>query len=71
MAMLAINNRDAASTSISPFFMIHGYNVDLLNLIDSKESLKTIGKSLIAREKAFVARLQEVIEVAQAVMASA
>ncbi len=27
-AELAINNRNAALTGISPFFMTHGYNVD-------------------------------------------
>lgn len=71
MAMLAVNNRDAASTGISPFFMTHGYNVDLLNLIDSKEPLRTTGKSPIARREAFIARLREATEVAQAAMASA
>jgi hypothetical protein len=27
-AELAINNRNATSTGVSPFFMMHGYNVD-------------------------------------------
>ena len=29
---LTINNQNAASTNISPFFMMHGYNVDLIQI---------------------------------------
>ena len=36
-AELAINNRNAASTGISPFFMTHGYNVDLIQIDEQLE----------------------------------
>ena len=32
LAELAINNQNAASMNISPFFMMHGYNVDLIQI---------------------------------------
>ena len=31
-AELAINNREAVSTRISPFFLTYGYNVNILEL---------------------------------------
>jgi hypothetical protein len=74
MAMLAFRNRDATSTGISSFFASHGYHVDLLSAPadDSEEEpLRTEGQSPIARGEAFVARLREATESAQAAMASA
>ena len=38
-AELAINNHDATATGTSPFFIIHGYYV---NLVYIKEDLRTI-----------------------------
>ena len=32
MAQLSINNREAASTGVSPFFLTHGYNMDVVQL---------------------------------------
>ena len=32
MVQLAINSRDAASTSISLFFLDHGYDLELLDI---------------------------------------
>lgn len=72
--MLAINNRDATSTGISPFFASHGYHVDLVDLADDKEReepLRTEGQSPVAKGEAFVARLREATAYAQAAMASA
>jgi hypothetical protein len=70
LAQLAINNREATSTGLSPFFATHGYHIDLLATIDEEE-LRTEGQSPIARGEAFVARLREATEFAQAAMASA
>jgi transposase InsO family protein len=70
-AMLAINNRNATSTGISPFFLTHGYDVDLLGLAGRREELRTTGNSPVARGEAFVAKLKEAVEVAQAAMATA
>ena len=71
VAMLAINNRNATSTGISPFFLTHGYDVDLLDLAKGQEELRTTGNSPVARGEAFVAKLKEAVEVAQAAMATA
>lgn len=71
IAMLAINNRDATSTNTSPFFMTHGYSVNILDLIEPAELLRARGRSPIAAGEAFVAKLREATEVAQAMMASA
>ncbi len=62
--MLAINNRNATSTGISPFFLTHSYDVDLLDLTRGQEELHTTRNSLIARREAFVAKLKEAVEVA-------
>ena len=71
VAMLAINNRNATSTGISPFFLTHGYDVDLLDLAKGEEELRTSGGSPVARGEAFVAKLKEAVQVAQAAMATA
>lgn len=71
VANLAIRNRDATATGISPFFASHGYDVDLLGLTETDEPLRITGRSPIARGEAFVARLREATEVAQAAMATA
>jgi len=71
VAMLAINNRNATSTGISPFFLTHGYDVDLLDLARGREDLRTTGRSPVARGEAFVAKLKEAVQVAQAAMATA
>src|SRR5947209_5320574 len=72
--MLAINNRDATSIGISPFFATHGYHIDLLSTVadtEGEQPLRTEGQSPVARGEAFVARLKEATELAQAAMASA
>ena len=70
-AILAINNQQATSTGLSPFFTTHGYNVDLLGLNRGTDNLRTSKESPIARGEAFVARLRETTEFAQAAMAAA
>jgi hypothetical protein len=69
--MLAINNRNVMSTGISPFFLTYGYDVDLLDLAKGQEELRTSGGSLVARGEAFVAKLKEAVQVAQAAIATA
>jgi hypothetical protein len=59
--MLAINNRNATSTGISPFFLIYGYDIDLLDLAKGQEELRTTGNSLVARGEAFIAKLKEAV----------
>ena len=69
--MLAINNRNTTSTGISPFFLTHSYDVDLLDLARGQEELRTTRNSLVACREAFVAKLKEAVEVAQAAIATA
>lgn len=63
IAMLALNNRTATSTGLSPFFAAHGYHVDTISIT---EPLRESSESPIARGEAFVARLHEANEWAQA-----
>jgi hypothetical protein len=67
-AMVAMNNRTATSTGLSPFFFTHGYHVDA---VDINEPLRSEGKSPIATAEAMVKRVREATEWAQAAMASA
>ena len=69
-AMLAINNRPASSTEMSPFFATHRYNIDPIQI---KERLRAdlSSKSPIERGEAFVSRLQEASDIAQACIAQA
>lgn len=64
VAAVAINNRDAASTGVSPFFFTHGYHVDPINA----ESERTGKESSGPREagEALVDRLRSATEWAQA-----
>jgi len=61
--MLAINNRNVTSIGISPFFLIYGYDVDLLDLAKGQEELCTTGNSPVACREAFVAKLKEAVQV--------
>ena len=67
---VAINNRDAASTGISPFFFTHGYHVDPIGLDESNQLQETLTRPELAGET-FVNRLQEATDWAQAAIASA
>ncbi len=69
--MLAINNRNVTSIGISLFFLIYSYDVDLLDLARGQEELRTIRNSLVAYREAFIAKLKEAVEVAQAAIATA
>jgi hypothetical protein len=68
VAMLAINNRTATSTGLSPFFATHGYHVDPIR---TEEPLRQSGLTPVERGEAFVARLREASEWAQAAIATA
>ncbi|OWT42480.1 hypothetical protein VFPPC_18451 [Pochonia chlamydosporia 170] len=68
IAQLAINNKNAASTGISPFFMTHGYTVDP---IQTDEPLRDGNKSPVEKGEGIVKKLQEAWEYAQAAMAHA
>lgn len=67
---VAINNRDAASTGISPFFFTHGYHIDPIG-IDEAGQLQDALTSPEKAGEAFVNRLREATDWAQAAIASA
>jgi hypothetical protein len=69
-AMLAINNRDAASTGVSPFFLDHGYNMEPLDLLEEPRGNEN-GKTSRQRADAIVTKLKGALELAQAAMATA
>lgn len=67
---MAINNRDASTTGLSPFFFTHGYHVDPISLDDAG----TFQEALLPPERAgetFVKRLRDATEWAQAAIATA
>ena len=66
---MAINNREAASTGLSPFFFTHGYHVEPV-AIDEQSLTASQGTGKEAGEL-FVRRLQEAQEWAQAAVAAA
>lgn len=70
MAELALNNRDAASTGVSPFFLSHGFHARVLDVCDDlRQSYEK--RSPIQQGEAIVAKLQKASEWAQASMAIA
>jgi hypothetical protein len=71
-AELAINNRNAASTGISPFFMIHGYNVDPIQIDEELEERNESARlSPIARGEQVVKKLIDARNWAEAAIAVA
>lgn len=72
VAELAINQRDAASTGVSPFFLMHGYHVDPLQLFEQPVVRNDLTrKSPAQKADEIVHKLQEAREYAQSAMASA
>jgi hypothetical protein len=65
---MTINNRDAASTGLAPFFVTHGYHVEPVCLVVDKP---LAGSSNKAAAEAYVARLEEATDWAQAAIAAA
>jgi len=69
-AEVAINDRDAASTGVSPFFLQHGYHIEPLDLwVDLTEEV--VRQSPIQQADAIVRKLKDAREWAQSAMASA
>lgn len=70
MAELAINNRDAASTGLSPFFLTHGYHMEPLQLGEQLEAVQDPA-SPVQIADSIVQKLQQATEWAQSAMAVA
>ncbi len=70
IAELAINNRDAHSTGVSPFFLMHGYHVEPLQVEDAPRDIST-PRGPIQQGDLIVRQLREAREWAQTAMAVA
>jgi hypothetical protein len=71
-AELAINNRNAASTKISPFFMTHGYNIDPIQIDEELEERNGRARSSpIACGEQVVKKLKDARDWAEAAIAAA
>lgn len=70
LAELVINNHDAANTSVSLFFLTHGYYMHSVELDDGKVLIRE-KFSPIQRREAIVRKLRDACEWAQASMAVA
>lgn len=68
-AQLALNNRESATTQLSPFFLEHGYHADPVQVKEPAPNEKLDPKEVDASK--LVARLDEVVQFAQASMAAA
>jgi hypothetical protein len=67
---MAINNRDATSIGMSPFFFTHGYHVDPISIEEGNGSIPA-GTGPQRAGEAFVKRLREATDWAQAAIATA
>jgi predicted aspartyl protease/transposase InsO family protein len=67
-AMLAINNRDAGPSRLSPFFLTHGYHAEPIQVKDIDQPSPV--NSQRGSGEAFVRKLQEVTEFVQAAIAA-
>jgi hypothetical protein len=70
MAELAINNRDAASIGVSPFFLIYSYYIEPLQLGEQLEVVQDPA-SPVQIADSIVRKLQQATEWAQSAMAVA
>lgn len=70
IAAAAINNREAASTGLAPFFFTHGYHIDPIGLEDDG-NLQDNAKGPERAGRDFVDRLREASDWAQAAIAIA
>ena len=68
IAQVALNNKPAKSTQISPFFMTHGYNAETISLVENKSEYLGVPAS---RGQAVVDKLIEAHGFAQTSMAVA
>ena len=68
MVQLAIKNQIASATEVSLFFLLHGYELDTIQMEPSqiKESLN--GKSSKSQADAVMSKMRDAMEFAQAVM---
>lgn len=69
IAMATINGREATSTGLSPFFFMHGYHNEPIQLFEDRRAENPKEGEAMAEE--FIQRLQDANEFAQAAIAMA
>jgi hypothetical protein len=63
LAELAINNREVASIRVSPFFLTHGYHMDVLDLkAELREDARHKRLSPIQKANNIIRKLKQVSE---------
>ncbi|KAF7574116.1 hypothetical protein PtrM4_057390 [Pyrenophora tritici-repentis] len=65
----AINNREASSTGLSPFFFMHGYHNEPIQLVEERTIQNRPKKDGEVLAESFLQRLQDATEWAQAAIA--
>jgi hypothetical protein len=58
----AINNREASSTGLSPFFFMHGYRNEPIQLVEERTIQNQTKKDGKALAESFFIRLQDATE---------
>ncbi|QSS72061.1 hypothetical protein I7I50_03115 [Histoplasma capsulatum G186AR] len=69
-AEIAINGRDSATTGVSPFFLLHGYDLEILDFPETPRET-TYARSPVQAAENIVSKLKKAREWAEASMASA
>ncbi|KAI1506846.1 Pol protein [Pyrenophora tritici-repentis] len=69
VVMGAINNREASSTGLSPFYFMHGYHNEPIQLVEDRTIQDRPKKDGEALAEGFLKRLQDATEWAQAAIA--
>jgi hypothetical protein len=69
VVIAAINNREASLTGLSPFFFMHGYHNEPIQLVEERTIQNRTKKDGEALAESFLKRLQDVTEWAQAAIA--
>jgi hypothetical protein len=57
---LALNNQESTSTGISPFFLDHGYHLEVLDLAD-KLRQSDLAKSPMQKGEAIISKMRDAL----------
>jgi hypothetical protein len=66
---LALNNQELSSTGISPFFLDHGYHLEVLDLAD-EPCQSDPAKSPLQKGEVIVSKMKDALAWAQSSMAA-
>jgi hypothetical protein len=66
---LALNNQELTSTGISPFFLNHGYHLEVLDLANEPRQ-SDLAKSPLQKGEAIISKMKDTLAWAQLSMAA-